>query len=186
MSKGAKAVVQVLEHDPEKLQIFRTRSCSKSKTLERYPIQSEWTALLRFGRRARPPGSKLALASVPIPLLPRGRGLHLAERRNNYHAAAVGFVAPGPVRVAPWRPTPALAPAPISPQIPRLGSQSFRVFLARCLAKPFAPLRVDGAGSCFSSSIGFRLRSRLCRRAVFRSVGGHVFPTGRRAASNSG
>src|ERR1700675_3370319 len=26
-----------LEHDPEKLQTFRTRSCSRSETLERYP-----------------------------------------------------------------------------------------------------------------------------------------------------
>src|SRR5450631_3525391 len=35
-----------LEHDPEKLQTFRTRSCSKSKTSERYPIQPETIALL--------------------------------------------------------------------------------------------------------------------------------------------
>jgi hypothetical protein len=34
-----------LEHDPEKLQTFRTRSCSKSKTLERYPVQPEWITL---------------------------------------------------------------------------------------------------------------------------------------------
>jgi hypothetical protein len=34
-----------LEHDPEKLQTFRTRSCSRSKTLERYPIQPEWMTL---------------------------------------------------------------------------------------------------------------------------------------------
>jgi hypothetical protein len=33
------------EHDPEKLQTFRTRSCSKSVTLERYPIQPETIAL---------------------------------------------------------------------------------------------------------------------------------------------
>jgi hypothetical protein len=54
MSKGTKAVVQVVEHDPEKLQTFRTRSCSKSKTLERYPIQSERIALQR-GPRGNPP-----------------------------------------------------------------------------------------------------------------------------------
>jgi hypothetical protein len=47
MSKGAKAVVQVVAHDPEKLQTFRTRSCPESKTLERYPIRSEWIALQR-------------------------------------------------------------------------------------------------------------------------------------------
>jgi hypothetical protein len=33
------------EHDPEKLQTFRTRSCSELKTLERYQFQPEGIAL---------------------------------------------------------------------------------------------------------------------------------------------
>ena len=51
------------EHDPEKLQTFRTRSCSKTMTLERHAIQFETIALQQVavvdrlrhhgGRRAR-------------------------------------------------------------------------------------------------------------------------------------
>src|ERR1700730_2037134 len=45
----ARASQPWLAHDPEKLQTFRTRSCAKSKRVERYPIQPERMALYRRG-----------------------------------------------------------------------------------------------------------------------------------------
>src|SRR3984893_3039914 len=45
----ARASQPWLAHDPEKLQTFRTRSCAKSKRVERYPIQPERIALYRRG-----------------------------------------------------------------------------------------------------------------------------------------
>jgi hypothetical protein len=47
-----------LEHDPEKLQTFRIRSCCKSRSSERDRIQAESIALQRNGapsvQKARP------------------------------------------------------------------------------------------------------------------------------------
>src|SRR5258708_1727859 len=77
------SMVRPLEHDPEKLQIFRTRSCSKSKTLERYPIQPEWTALWSKHRSVaddgdrrravRPQPSRQSAARRPGPALQDAR-----------------------------------------------------------------------------------------------------------------
>src|SRR5450631_13492 len=83
------SMVRPLEHDPEKLQTFRTRSCSKSKTPERYLIQPEWMALSsKYGpvaddgdrrRAVRPQPSRQHAACGPGPALQDARERKVAR-----------------------------------------------------------------------------------------------------------